>query len=162
MIPSALCKTNIQRVLYVVAGDLNHVNLHATLPMFHQHVTIATRGDNTLNKVYTNRRETYKAIPHPHLGVTDYIAIQLVSTYWPMLKSRKATQKAITVWPDEAVPMLQDCFQTTDWQMFKEAASEGGDVNLEEYTSSVLDYIRKCVEDVTTSKTIAIPANQKP
>lgn len=46
--------------------------------------------------------------------------------------------------------------------MFKEAAAEGGDVNLEEYTSSVLGYIRKFVEDVTTSKTITIPANQKP
>lgn len=51
--------------LYVVVANFNHVDLYATLPMFHQHVTIATRGDNTLNKVYTNRRETYRAIPVP-------------------------------------------------------------------------------------------------
>ena len=113
-------------------------------------------------QVYTNRRETYRAIPRPHLGSSDHISIKLVPTYRPVLKSRKAAQRTITVWPDEAVPMLQDCFQTTDWQMFREAAAESGDVNLEEYTSSVLGYIKKCVEDVTISKTITIPANQKP
>ena len=35
-------------------------------------------------------------------------------------------------------------------------------MDLEEYTSSVLGYIRKCMEDVTTSKTITIRPNQKP
>ena len=73
-----------------------------------------------------------------------------------------ATQKTITVWPAGAVPMLQDCFETTDWQMFKEAATEGNAVNLEEYSESVLAYIAKCVEYVTTTKTITISPNQKP
>ncbi|KAK0146371.1 hypothetical protein N1851_014319 [Merluccius polli] len=70
--------------------------------------------------------------------------------------------KTITVWPDGAVPMLQDCFETTDWQIFREAATSESSVDLEEYTSSVLGYIRKCMEDVTTSKTITIRPNQKP
>ena len=77
-------------------------------------------------------------------------------------KRMRATQKTITVWPTEAVSMLQDCFETTDWQMFKEAATEGNTVNLEEYSESVLAYIAKCVEDVTTTKTITISPNQKP
>lgn len=148
--------------LYVVAGDFNHVHLQDTLPMFHQHVTIATRGDSTLDRVYTNRSGTYRATARPHLGSSDHISIMLVPTYSPVLKSRKATHKTITVWPTEAVPMLQDCFCTTDWQMFREAASEGGMVNLQEYISSVLGYINKCVEDVTTIKTMVIPSNQKP
>ena len=42
--------------------------------------------------------------------------------------------------------------------MFKEAATEGNTVNLEE----VLAYIVKCVEDVTATKTIAISPNHKP
>lgn len=74
----------------------------------------------------------------------------------------RAIQKTITVWPTEAVSMLQDCFETAEWQMFKEAATEGDTVNLEKYTKSVLGYIEKCVEDVTITKPITIPPNQKP
>ena len=61
--------------LYVAAGDFNHVNLQATLPTFHQHVTVATRCDNTHDKVYTNRRGTYRAATRPHLGASDPISI---------------------------------------------------------------------------------------
>lgn len=41
-------------------------------------------------------------------------------------------------------------------------AERAGNVNLEEYTSSVLWYIKKCVEDVTTAKTFTIHPNKKP
>ena len=139
--------------LYVAAGDFNHVNLQVTLPMFHQHVTIATRGDNTLDKMYTNRRG---AAPCPHLGASDHISIMLVPAYCPVTKRMTATQITITVWPAESVPVLQDCFETTDWQMFKEAATGGNTVNLEEYTESVLAYIANCAADGTTTKTITI------
>lgn len=41
-----------------------------TLPVFQQHI-VSTRGDNSLNKVYTNRWETYRTFPprffRPHL-----------------------------------------------------------------------------------------------
>lgn len=60
------------------------------------------------------------------------------------------------------LPMLQDCFETTAWQMFREATVEGGNVDLEESTSSVLCYIHKFVEDVTITRTITIHPNQKP
>lgn len=66
-------QNNNSEALYVVVGDFNHVDLHAKLPMFHKHVTIATRGDNTLNKVYTNRQEIYRAIPRPHLAAARLI-----------------------------------------------------------------------------------------
>ena len=148
--------------LYVVAGDFNHVWLRDTLPTFQQHVKIATRGNNTLDKVYTNRRETYRAFPHPHLGSSDHISIMLAPAYCPVLKNKKATEKDITVWPSGAISMLQDCFECTDWQMFKEATTVDGKVNLEEYTTSVLAYIRKCTDDVIIKKNIRIPPNQKP
>ncbi|KAK1788378.1 hypothetical protein P4O66_015986 [Electrophorus voltai] len=53
-----------------------------------------------------------------------------------------------------------DCFEQTTWITFKEAATDGGTVNLEEYTS-VTGYISKCI-DVTVSKTITTCPNQKP
>ncbi|KAI5614754.1 gastrula zinc finger protein XlCGF28.1-like, partial [Silurus asotus] len=55
-----------------------------------------------------------------------------------------------------------DCFECTDWDMFREAATNGDFINLEEYTSTVTSYIGKCIDDVTTSKTITIRSNQKP
>ncbi|KAI3358987.1 hypothetical protein L3Q82_015367 [Scortum barcoo] len=95
---------------YVVAGDFNHVNLTDTLPKFYQHVTIPTRGNNTLDRVYTNKRDAYRAVPHPHLGFSDHISIMLLPACRPLLRRHTPTQRTITVWPSDAVPALQDCF----------------------------------------------------
>ncbi|XP_062851034.1 uncharacterized protein LOC134314382 [Trichomycterus rosablanca] len=77
-------------------------------------------------------------------------------------RSKNPDTKTICVWPEGAVSRLQDCFETTDWQIFREAATSESNVDLEEYTTSVMDYIRTCMENVTTSKTITIRQNQKP
>lgn len=124
-------------VFFVVAGDFNHVNLTDILPRFHQHVSIATRGNNTLDRVYTNRGAAYRAVPHPHLGFSDHIYIQLVPAHRLLLKDTKPTVKTITVWPSGANFILQDCFERSNWQIFREAATSVGGVNLEEYASSV-------------------------
>lgn len=55
---------------------------------------------------------------------------------------------------------LQDCFGTTDWEMFKQAATNNNHTDLEEYTDTVIS--TKCIEDVTHTKTINTRANQKP
>lgn len=82
---------------FVIAGDFNHVNMTDTTRGFYQHVTIATRGDNTLDRVYTNRHGDYRAVPLPHLGLSDHISILLVPSYSPVLKTTKPTQKTFTV-----------------------------------------------------------------
>ncbi|KAK3559952.1 hypothetical protein QTP86_030315, partial [Hemibagrus guttatus] len=61
-----------------------------------------------------------------------------------------------------AISALQDCFECTDWDMFREAATNGDTTDLEEYTSSVTSYISKCIDDVTLSKSITTHSNQKP
>ena len=111
--------------------------------------------------MYKQTRDA-QSCPPPPPRCLNHISIMLVPAYCSVTKRMTATQKTITVWPAEAVPMLKDCFETTDWQMFKEAVTEGNTVNLEEYSESVLAYIAKCVEDVTTTKTITISPNQKP
>ncbi|KAI4894551.1 hypothetical protein NFI96_022922 [Prochilodus magdalenae] len=147
---------------YVVAGDFNHVNLTNILPRFYQHIDIPTRGNNTLDRVYTNIRDAYRAVPHPHLGLSDHISVMLVPAYHPPLRRSRPTQKTITVWPSDADAVLQDCFGCTDWHVFREAAESEGELDLEDYTSAVLGYISKCVEDVTTTKTVTCYPNQKP
>ena len=48
---------------FIVAGNSNQANMRTVLPLFHQHVDCATRGVNTLDKVYTNMKAAYRAAP---------------------------------------------------------------------------------------------------
>jgi len=41
----------------IIAGDFNNADLKAALPKFHQHVRCATRGENTLDKLYFNIKQ---------------------------------------------------------------------------------------------------------
>ncbi|XP_049331041.1 probable RNA-directed DNA polymerase from transposon BS [Astyanax mexicanus] len=74
----------------------------------------------------------------------------------------RPVQKQVKTWPAGSISALQDCFECTAWDMFREAATEGDSVDLEEYAASVTGYISKCIDDVTVSKTITTRPNQKP
>ncbi|KAI3363084.1 hypothetical protein L3Q82_011537, partial [Scortum barcoo] len=50
----------------------------------------------------------------------------------------------------------QDCFECTDWEVFKEGT------DLDGYTSSVLSYLKFCTDAVLPTKTIKVFPNQKP
>ena len=66
--------------------------------------------------------------------------------------------KSIKKWSDEADAKLQDCFVSTDWNMFRDY-SDG----IEEYTTSVTGFINKCIKDVIPTLTILRTyPNQKP
>ncbi len=107
-------QTNNPDGFFIIVGDFNHANLKTVLQKFYQHVNFATRGNNTLDCVYTTV---------PHLGYSDNISVMLIPAYRPILKLAKLVQKQIKVWPHNATSALQDCFQDTDWNMFKEAAT---------------------------------------
>lgn len=59
------------------------------------------------------------------------------------------------VWTEEATSAPQDCFDTTDWDVF----AEGTD--LEGHTTAVLSYINFCDENVAETKTNRAFPNQK-
>ena len=86
----------------------------------------------------------------------------LIPTYRPRVKQSRAELREVTVWPQEAIPALQDCFDSTEWSIFSEAATYDNVTNLDEYTESVIGYINKCTDDVTEVRTIRRRANQKP
>ncbi|KAL0202652.1 hypothetical protein M9458_000670, partial [Cirrhinus mrigala] len=155
-------QTNNPYGFFIIAGDYNHANLKSVLPKFYQHVNFATRGNNTLDLVYTTVKNAYKAEPRPHLGYSDHISVMLIPAYRPLLKFTKPVQKEVTVWPDDATSTLQNCFQCTDWNMFREAATYNNHTDLHKYTETVTAYIKKCIDDVTVTKTITTRANQKP
>ncbi|KAI4904669.1 hypothetical protein NFI96_032455 [Prochilodus magdalenae] len=119
-------------------------------------------GVNALDLVYTNIPSAYRAEPRPHLGYSDHISVMLIPAYRPLVRRSKPVLKQVRTWPSGAISALQDCFEHTDWQMFREAATYSTTTDLEEYTSSVTSYIGKCIDDVTVSKTITTRPNQKP
>ncbi|KAI3365317.1 hypothetical protein L3Q82_010407, partial [Scortum barcoo] len=48
----------------------------------------------------------------------------------------RPTTRTVQVWTEEASSALQDCFECTDWEVFKEGT------DLDGYTSSVLSYLK--------------------
>ena len=63
--------------------------------------------------------------------------------------------RLIKKWSEEADAKLQDCFATTDWNIFRDS-SDG----IEEYTTSVIGFINKCI--VVPTVTVRTYPNQKP
>ena len=119
--------------------------------------------DNTLDKTYINIKDAFTAAPRPHLGSSDHLSVMLIPAYKPLLIRQKPTMRQVRVWSDGSMEALKDCFECTEWDMFKAAATDNDHhINIDEYAMSVSAYINKCTEDVSVSKTIITRANQKP
>ncbi|KAK3534924.1 hypothetical protein QTP70_002008 [Hemibagrus guttatus] len=93
--------------------------------------------------------------------MTLSVARMAQATYRPLIRRSKPVLKLVKTWPEGAISALRDCFECTDWDMFREVATNGDTTDLEEYTSSVTSYISKCINDVTISKSITTRSNQK-
>ena len=63
---------------------------------------------------------------------------------------------SIKKWSDDADAELQDCFASTDWNMFQDSSD-----CIEEFTTSVTGFINKCIDDVDTTVTVRTYPNQK-
>ncbi len=122
---------------FIVAGDFNQANMKSVLPHFHQHVDCATRGENTLDKAYTNVKDAFRAAPRPHISSSDHLSVMLIPAYKPLLIREKPTVRQVRVFSEGAMEALQDCFECTDWDVFKEAATYNDHTNINEYSMSV-------------------------
>ncbi|KAI3364741.1 hypothetical protein L3Q82_000897 [Scortum barcoo] len=71
----------------------------------------------------------------------------LIPAYKPLLIREKPTVRQVRKWSEGAMEALQDCFECTDWDMFKEAATYNNQTDIDEYAMSVSAYINKCIED---------------
>ena len=56
--------------------------------------------------------------------------------------------RSIKKWSDEADAKLQDCFASTDWNMFRDSFDGIG-----EYFTSVIGFINKCINDLVPTVT---------
>ncbi|KAK0131026.1 RNA-directed DNA polymerase from mobile element jockey [Merluccius polli] len=100
---------------FIVAGDFNHANLKTVLHTFHRNVKCATRGNNILDQVYTNIAHAYRAQAYPYLGLSDHVSLLLHPYYTQKARSTRPVVRSVRTWPEDAIPRLQDCFDSTDW-----------------------------------------------
>lgn len=149
--------------VFISAGDFNHANLKTVMPKFHRNITCATRGDKTLDQVYTNVAKAYKAKPDPHLDLSDHISLFLYPMYVQKIKSARPTTRTVRIWPEGAVSRLEDCFEMTDWDTFMDSGLQvDPTAALDSYTSTVMHYITFCMDMVTVTKKVRSFPNQKP
>lgn len=59
------------------------------------------------------------------------------------------------MWPEAAIPQLQDCFHFTKWEVFRGQGTPTQE-SLDEYTTSVMDYVKFCVDSVSTWNKICV------
>ncbi|KAI3353517.1 hypothetical protein L3Q82_020036, partial [Scortum barcoo] len=144
--------------LLLISGDFNHVTLDNTLAAFHQYVDCNTRGKRTLDLMYANVKDAYRATPLPALGKADHNLVLLKPHYTPRVRRLPTTTRSFRKWSPEAEQALKDCFETTDWEALQ--GSHNG--NMEEMVDCTTDYINFCMDTVVPVRSVRCFANNKP
>ena len=111
--------------VHIIAGDFNKANLKTVLPKFYQHVKCATRGESTLDHVYTNIKHAYRTIPLPQLertgGVAGHTGRHKLQRLWRVnsrpecITSRGAKQLLCSVWIIPAALICSSPALTPTW-----------------------------------------------
>ncbi|KAI3367157.1 hypothetical protein L3Q82_008214 [Scortum barcoo] len=132
--------------------------LDNTLAAFHQYVDCNTRGKRTLDLMYANVKDAYRATPLPALGKADHNLVLLKPHYTPRVRRLPTTTRSFRKWSPEAEQALKDCFETTDWEALQ--GSHNG--NMEEMVDCTTDYINFCMDTVVPVRSVRCFANNKP
>lgn len=138
----AQIQTQHPKDLMLISGDFNHVTLEKTLPAFHQFVDFKTRGNRTINLMYTNVKDAYSATPLPALGKGYHNLVLPRPHYTPRVRRLPTTTRSFRKWSAEAEEALKDCFENTDWDALQGSHKE----NMEEMVDCTMDYINFCME----------------
>lgn len=141
-----------------ISGDFNHVTLDSCLPAFSQFVDCPTRGDRTIDLLYANVRDAYKATSLPPLGKSDHNLVLLQPKYKPKVKRLPVTTRSFRKWSPEAEAALRGCFESTDWGVLQDTWGE----DIEKITECTTDYINFCMEVAVPSRTVRCFPNNKP
>ncbi|KAI4897998.1 hypothetical protein NFI96_001185 [Prochilodus magdalenae] len=154
----AALQTQHPDAFYVISGDFNHVTLDSTLPAFFQFVDCPTRKYRTIDLLYANVRDAYRATPLPPLGKSDHNLVFLQPQYEPLVQRQPTTTRSFRVWSPEAEEALKDCYDTTDWSMLLHPHGE----DIEGVTHCVTDYLNFCMDVAVPTKTVRCFPNNKP
>ena len=94
---------------------------------------MCNQGKKILDHLYSTHKDAYKALPRPPFVKSDHNSILLIPAYKQKLKQEVPVTPSIRKWSDDADATLQDCFSSTDWNMFRDSSND-----TEEYTTSVI------------------------
>jgi len=108
----------------IISGDFNHVTLDSTLAVFHQVVDCPTRNNRTIDLMYANVRNAYRATPLPPLGKSDHNLVYLQPLYTPMVQKQPVTTRTSRRWTPEIESALRDCYNITDWDVLIDSHGE--------------------------------------
>lgn len=92
----------------ILAGHFNLACLQLVLPNLVQHVNCATRGNNTLDCVYSNLKQVYRAMPLAHSLTISHCSCS--QCMYPLRKQANPTRRTIKAWLEHAPIRLQDFF----------------------------------------------------
>ncbi|KAI3358270.1 hypothetical protein L3Q82_003267 [Scortum barcoo] len=98
-------ETSRPEAAFIVAGDFNNsANLRKVLPRYHQHISCPTRGENTLDHVYTpyTDMDTYKLLPRSPFRKSDHASVLLLPSYRQKLKRDGPVTRTIQQWSDQS------------------------------------------------------------
>jgi len=102
-------------------------------------------------------KAAYRSLPRAPLGNSDHCLIQMVPIYKQKLKLARAVQYTSKRWTTEAIGMLQDCLDTTDWESMRASCD-----SMDSYTDTVCSYISFCEQACIPTKTVVKYNNNKP
>eukprot|EP00061_Rhincodon_typus_P003314 g19782.t1 len=114
-----------------------------------------TRGPNTLDHCYTTIKDAYRSIPCLYFGTSDHKAVFHLPAYKQKLKCEDTVQKVIHCLSEVMDELLHDCLESLGW--LKDSAA-----SLNEYGTTITDFISKCVEDCMPKTLIRVFPNWKP
>ncbi|XP_070534509.1 uncharacterized protein [Ptychodera flava] len=140
-----------------IVGDFNRCDMTSHLPNLYQYVTVPTRLGRTIDMCYRNIPDAYRSIGRPALGRSDHNVVHLLPKYRQKLKTEKPQVKTIQVWSPESIGDLQNCFEITDWDIFKTSCVEP-----QELVDTVSCYMKFCENIVVKTKSVRVFPNNKP
>lgn len=116
---------------------MHSVSMKKVLPHFHQYVCFAKRDRNILNLVRCNIKQAFRAAAPPHRGSSNYLFVMLIPAYEPWLIRKMPTVVQVRVWSEGAMEALQDCFECTNWDIFREAGTVNNGTGVDEYETNL-------------------------
>lgn len=91
----------------VTSGDFSHVTLDSTPAGFHQVVDCPRRNNGTIDRLYANVRDAYRATPPPP-GESDHNLVHLQPLSTPPVQQQPVTPRTIRRWSDGESPERLD------------------------------------------------------
>ena len=113
--------------------------------------------NRTIHLCYGSVPNAYRSIAKPPIGDADHNTVRLVPIYRCLLKRAKCVRRHVKVWNEDSIARLQDCFDCTNWDVFRDSCDSLG-----ELTDVVTSHVYFCVDTVIPVQKRKVYQKNKP